>query len=52
MLVVIVDTLFRIRRVRVSDDADLNELVVKASGPWDLILTLLGRRHGPAHNAP
>jgi len=36
--------LFRLQRIPVDDQADANELIVKASGFWDMIQTALGRR--------
>lgn len=39
--------LFRLRRLRLSDDADENELIVKACGLWSLIEKIIPvRRHG------
>jgi peptidoglycan/xylan/chitin deacetylase (PgdA/CDA1 family) len=36
---------FRLDRMGVSDCASANELIVKASGLWDMLLRLLGRSH-------
>lgn len=36
--------LFALRRMPVYDDAGVNELLVKASGMWDIIRRLFGRR--------
>lgn len=35
---------YRLRRIPMSDTADINELVVKASGFWDLLMTALRTR--------
>lgn len=37
--------LFRLGRMGVSDSADANELIVKASGLWDCLLRLSGRTY-------
>lgn len=36
--------LFRLKRIRLSDDAEVNELIVKASGMWDIVQRCFGRR--------
>jgi poly-beta-1,6-N-acetyl-D-glucosamine N-deacetylase len=43
---------FRLRRIPVDDAANSNELIVKASGLWDFILTVLGRRAYGHHARP
>jgi peptidoglycan/xylan/chitin deacetylase (PgdA/CDA1 family) len=43
--------LFRLRRICIPDNADLHELVVKASGLWGGIMSILGRGRRPGIGA-
>jgi peptidoglycan/xylan/chitin deacetylase (PgdA/CDA1 family) len=47
--------MYALKRIAVEDNAGSNELIVKASGLWDLIQSVLGRRnyrYSVAHRSP